>query len=189
MSLLPTQAYLARGVGHHAHQLVAFELALREAGVAAQNLVTVSSILPPGCPIIARTEGERGLLPGQILHVVMSRVETCEVGQRRVASIGLARPTDPAVHGFIAEHDATNQPISEVESTVVGLASTMLATSLGAPPESVGESAEWASFEGIEETQCISAEAHCEGAGQWTVAVALCVLLIRDNSAESQPQG
>jgi len=180
MSLLPTQAYLTRGVGHHRHELVAFELALRDAGVAAQNLVTVSSILPPGCPLVTREEGQKQLQPGQILFVVMSRVESCEMGQSEVASIGLARPSKPDTHGFIAEHDAVDTPAEEVEKRAVELAATMLASSLGVLTENAGDREFWSDLPEISETRAISAEARCEEDGEWTVAVALCVLLIEN---------
>jgi arginine decarboxylase len=180
MSLLPTKAYLSSGVGRHPHELVAFELALRDAGVAAQNLVPVSSILPPGCPLVSREEGEAQLQSGQILHVVMSRAESCEGGRTEVASIGIARPVDSSAHGFVAEHDAIDRPVSEVEATVVELAGTMLASSLGVLPEEAGDPGNFSAFGEIEETRCISAEARCEKDGQWTVAVALCILLIEN---------
>jgi arginine decarboxylase len=180
MSLLPTHAYLTRGVGRHAHELVAFELALRDAGVAAQNLVTVSSILPPGCPLLDRAEGERQLQAGQILHVVMSRAQTCDPDRREVASIGLARPTDSRIHGFIAEHDAPDRPVAEVEAHAVELAGTMLASSLGRLDPGPSARGDWREVAEIAETRAISAEAGCESEGEWAVAVAICVLLIQN---------
>ena len=44
-----------RGVGVHREKLASFEQALRSAGVAYCNLVSVSSILPPNCKIIPRS--------------------------------------------------------------------------------------------------------------------------------------
>ena len=41
-------------VGVHRHALTAFELALRDADIEQQNLVYVSSILPPRCQVITR---------------------------------------------------------------------------------------------------------------------------------------
>ena len=46
---VPSSFFLTRGVGIHRDQLTAFELALRDADIEQQNLVTVSSILPPHC--------------------------------------------------------------------------------------------------------------------------------------------
>jgi len=129
--LVPQKAYLTRGMGVHREPLVAFELALRDAGIAAQNLVAVSSILPPGCPIIERSEGERYLHPGQILHVVLSRNETTRHTGRLGASVGVARPTDDAQHGFISEYHAEGLSADEIGRHAEDLAATMLGTLQG----------------------------------------------------------
>ena len=129
--LVPVQAYLTRGVGVHSEELVAFEIALRDAGIAAQNLVAVSSILPPGCPIVTREEGERHLLPGQILHVVMSREETDEPHRAVGAGIGVARPKDASRHGFIAEHGGFGLTTEALGAHAEDLAVTMLASTMG----------------------------------------------------------
>ena len=47
-SLIPKSFFLTRGIGTHKERLTAFELALRDADIEQQNLVTVSSILFPG---------------------------------------------------------------------------------------------------------------------------------------------
>ena len=54
---MPTSVFLTRGVGVHRFLLTAFEFALRDADIEQQNLVTVSSILPPGCDLIPREVG------------------------------------------------------------------------------------------------------------------------------------
>ena len=129
--LVPVQAYLTRGVGVHHEELVAFEIALRDAGIAAQNLVAVSSILPPACELVSREQGEEHLLPGQILHVVMSREETDEPHRAVGASIGIARPRDTSRHGFIAEHGGFGMGERELREHAEDLATTMLASTLG----------------------------------------------------------
>ena len=65
------------------------ELALRDADIEQQNLVTVSSILPPGCVELDRDGGVAALKPGEITFAVMARIETNEPGRRINASIGL----------------------------------------------------------------------------------------------------
>ncbi len=65
-NLVPTRLFLTRGNGVHREKLQSFELALRDAGIAALNLVSVSSIYPPGCKTISRRRGEEELEPGQI---------------------------------------------------------------------------------------------------------------------------
>jgi hypothetical protein len=44
--MVPKRLFLTKGVGKHKERLTSFELALRDAGIAAQNLVRVSSIFP-----------------------------------------------------------------------------------------------------------------------------------------------
>ena len=51
---LPTSVFLTKGIGTHRHRLTSFELALREADIEQQNLVSISSILPPLCRLIER---------------------------------------------------------------------------------------------------------------------------------------
>lgn len=46
---VPRRVFLTKGVGRHREKLSSFEMALRGAQIHAYNLVTVSSILPPGC--------------------------------------------------------------------------------------------------------------------------------------------
>ena len=53
----PTRMFLTKGVGVHRHALTAFEFALRDADIEQQNLVYVSSILPPRCEVIPREAG------------------------------------------------------------------------------------------------------------------------------------
>ena len=72
-------------------QLTAFELALRDADIEHQNLVTVSSILPPGCVELEKDAGVATLHPGEVTFAVMARTETNEPGRQINASIGLAR--------------------------------------------------------------------------------------------------
>ena len=104
MNHLPHCVFLTRGKGVHRHQLTAFEYALRDADIEQQNLVSVSSILPPGCQLIAREDGVATLQPGEITYCVLARSETNEPGRRISASIGLARPADPQLYGYISEY-------------------------------------------------------------------------------------
>ena len=45
-NLVPKKIFLTKGLGIHKEKLASFELALRDAGIASLNLITVSSILP-----------------------------------------------------------------------------------------------------------------------------------------------
>ena len=78
LGFVPKEMFFTKGVGKHREKLTSFELALRSAGIAACNLVRVSSIFPPGCRILSRSEGGTRLQPGQVTFVVMSEAATRE---------------------------------------------------------------------------------------------------------------
>lgn len=129
--MVPSHMFLTRGVGVHKEKLASFELALRSAGVAYCNLVTVSSIFPPHCKIIPRKRGEALLNPGEITHCVMARSETNERNRLVSASIGLAIPTDRRTYGYLSEHHAHGETDEETGEYTEDLAAQMLATTLG----------------------------------------------------------
>ena len=129
--MVPTHLFLTRGVGVHREKLAAFEQALRSAGVAYCNLVSVSSILPPGCKIIPRKRGESLLNPGEITHCVMARSETNERSRLVSASVGIAVPTDRRTYGYLSEHHAYGETDEEAGEYSEDLAAQMLATTLG----------------------------------------------------------
>ena len=70
--------FFVKGKGTHKDQLTSFELALRDAGIADLNLVSVSSIKPHRCKIVSKLEGRKFLVPGQITFNVMARSATNE---------------------------------------------------------------------------------------------------------------
>jgi len=124
--------FLTRGVGVHKEKLASFEEALRSAGIAYCNLVTVSSILPPDCKIISRKRGEQLLNPGEITFCVMARSETNERNRLISASIGVAIPSGRKVnYGYLSEHHAYGETDEEAGEYTEDLAAQMLATTLG----------------------------------------------------------
>lgn len=129
--MVPTHMFLTRGVGVHKEKLAAFEQALRSAGVAYCNLVSVSSILPPNCKILPRKRGEKLLNPGEITFCVMARSETNERNRLISASIGLAIPTDRDTYGYLSEHHAYGETDEESGEYTEDLAAQMLATTQG----------------------------------------------------------
>lgn len=129
--MVPTHMFLTRGVGVHREKLASFEQALRMAGIAYCNLVSVSSILPPNCKIIPRKRGEGLLRPGEIVHCVMARIETNERNRLVSASIGLGIPTDRRTYGYLSEHHAFGETDEEAGEYTEDLAAQMLATTLG----------------------------------------------------------
>jgi arginine decarboxylase len=131
--LVPQKIFFTKGKGVHKEKLVSFEMALRDAGIAQQNLVRISSIFPPRCEMIERAEGVALLRPGQVVFCVLSEAETNEPGRRVGASVGVAIPKNRDHYGFISEHHAFGQATKEMGDYAEDLAAQMLATVLGAP--------------------------------------------------------
>jgi arginine decarboxylase len=129
--LVPKGIFLTRGVGVHRNRLNAFELALRDGGIERMNLVSVSSILPPGCTILSRTEGIKRLHDGQIAFCVLARQESNEPGRLMAASIGVAIPRDRSRYGYLSEHHSFGEKAVVAGEYAEDLAATMLATTLG----------------------------------------------------------
>ena len=65
---VPQKMFFTKGVGRHKDYLQSFELALRDAKIEKCNLVTVSSIFPPGCKRLPVDEGGKLSLHGQRLQ-------------------------------------------------------------------------------------------------------------------------
>ena len=130
-AIVPSKIFLTKGKGRHKEKLASFELALRDAGIAPFNLVKISSILPPRCDIIPRTEGMKLLAHGQILFLVMSESSTDEAFRQISASIGVAVPDDNQYYGYLAEHHGYGQNEKEAGHYAEDLAAYMLATTLG----------------------------------------------------------
>jgi len=129
--LVPTRVFLTRGVGRHKYQLKSFEQALRQAGVAQQNLVQVSSILPPKCKVVSREAGLKMLIPGQICYCVMARADTNEHGRLVASSIGIAVPKDKSNWGYLSEVHGHGMNQVEAAEMAEDLAAGMLGTTLG----------------------------------------------------------
>ena len=122
--------FLTKGVGKHRERLSSFELALRSAGIASCNLVRVSSIFPPHCKLIPRTEGLKLLKPGQVAFVVLSENSTREPHRLIAASIGLALPADKSMYGYLSEHHSFGETEDRAGEYAEELAAEMLATTL-----------------------------------------------------------
>lgn len=129
--MAPQNMFLTKGVGVHQHQLTSFEMALRDAGIAPFNLVTVSSIYPPNCKRITREEGLSLMKPGEIVYCVMSRNATNEPNRLMATSVGLAIPSDASNHGYISEHHSFGETAEKAGDYAEDLAASMLASTLG----------------------------------------------------------
>jgi len=176
--------FLTRGVGVHREKLASFEQALRSAGVAYCNLVSVSSILPPNCKIIPRKRGETLLNPGEITHCVMARSETNERNRLISASIGLAIPTDRRTYGYLSEHHAHGETDEETGEYTEDLAAQMLATTLGVEfdPNIAWKEREQVFKMGGKIVRTLNITQSAIGKpGRWTTVVALAVFIPLEN--------
>jgi arginine decarboxylase len=178
---IPKRVFLTRGVGTHRQQLSAFEYALRDADIEQQNLVSVSSILPPQCELIPPSVGIAALNPGEITFCVLARAETNEPGRCITAGIGLARPKDTAHYGYISEHHGFGMSEGETGEFVEDLAATMLASTLGIDfnPDSAWDERKlvYEMSDLIVDTHSIAAAAQGAPRGDWTCVVAVAVFL------------
>ena len=179
--MVPTKIFFTKGVGRHKDYLTAFELALRDAGVSACNLVNVSSIFPAGCKRVTKEEGLKLLTPGQITFAVMARQTTNEPNRLIASSIGVALPADPGHHGYLSEHHPFGETDEKAGDYAEDLAATMLATLLGLDfnsDTSWDEREQQYKASGkIIKTFNITQSAQGDKNGLWTTVVALAILL------------
>ncbi|MGA1872299.1 MAG: pyruvoyl-dependent arginine decarboxylase [Thermoplasmatota archaeon] len=177
----PRRLFLTKGVGRHREKLASFELALRDAGIEKFNLVHVSSIFPPGCKIMTRSDGLNSLKPGQIVFCVMSRAESNEPGRRLAASVGLAIPQDKTAHGYLSEHHQAGQQAKDAGDYAEDLAAEMLASTLGIQfdvDSNYDEKREIFKIDGrIVNTRNITSYAVVDNQGRWTTVIAAAVFV------------
>ena len=181
--VVPEKVFFTRGCGVHKDKLVSFEMALRDAGLAPYNLVTVSSIMPPDAEIISREEGLPHLSPGEIVYCVMARAQTNIPGQRIAASVGLAVPEiHGKQHGYLSEYHAADISGHECGEYAEDLAATMLATIMDIPfdPETAWQEREqvYLASGKIIKTSHLAASATCGADGKWTTVVVAAVFIM-----------
>jgi len=180
--MVPKKVFLTKGVGKDKEKLTSFEKALRDAGIAQFNLVSISSIFPPGCKLIPKKEGLKLLKPGQIVYVVMSRNSTNEPHRLITASVGMAIPKDPNQYGYLSEHEGFGETEEKAGDYAEDLAATMLATILGLefdPESSYDEKKEiWKMSGRIVKTTNITQSAIGDKNGLWTTVVAAAVFIL-----------
>jgi len=173
--------FLTKGVGKHREKLTSFELALRSAGIAACNLVRVSSIFPPRCKLISKEKGIQELQPGQVTFCVMSENSTREPHRLIAASIGVALPADRNTFGYLSEHHSFGQTEELAGEYAEELAAEMLATTLGVefdPDRSWDEKKEiYRISNKIVRTMEITQSAIGDKRGLWTTVLAASILL------------
>ena len=181
--MVPKRIFLTKGVGKHRERLTSFELALRDAGIAAQNLVRVSSIFPPNCKLISRKEGLTYLYPGEVTFSVVAENSTREPHRLMASSIGLAIPADRSTYGYLSEHHSFGESDDQAGDYAEELAAEMLATTLDVefdPDRSWDEKKEiYRISNKIVRTANATQSAVGDKRGRWTTVIAAAVLIFQ----------
>ncbi len=179
--MVPKRIFLTKGNGKHKERLTSFELALRDAGIAAANLVRVSSIFPPHCKLISRNEGLKFLSPGQVVFAVVAENSTREPHRLIASSIGLAIPADRSTYGYLSEHHSFGEPDNVAGEYAEELAAEMLATTLNVEfdsDKSWDEKKEiYRISNKIVRTTNITQTAIGDKRGLWTTVIAAAILI------------
>jgi arginine decarboxylase len=179
--MIPRYVFMTKGLGRHKDYVQSFELALRNAGIHACNIVIVSSILPPGCEIITKERGLKMLHPGEITFAVMSKNSVQEPQRLLAASIGIAIPSNTKTYGYLSEHHSFGQTAEAAGNYAEDLAATMLATTMGIPfdsEEAWNKKKKVFQTSGmIIKTNNITQSAKGEKTGQWTTVIAAAVFV------------
>ncbi|MGC8548040.1 MAG: pyruvoyl-dependent arginine decarboxylase [Candidatus Micrarchaeia archaeon] len=174
--------FFTKGVGRDTTELGSFEQALRDAQIQKFNLVRVSSIIPPNCEVIKREEGLQLLKPGQVVFLVMSRIESNEPNRLMAASIGAAMPKDRNNYGYLSEYESFGESDEAAGEKAEDLAATMLATTLGIefdPDQSWDEKEQVFKMSNkIVKTFNVTQSAVVGKGGRWTTAIAAAVLIL-----------
>jgi len=179
--MVPKRIFLTKGVGKHKERLTSFELALRDAGIAAQNLVRVSSIFPPNCKLLNRAQGLKHLNPGEVVFAVVAENSTREPHRLVASSIGLARPADSKTYGYLSEHHSFGETDQVAGDYAEELAAEMLATTLDVefdPDKSWDEKKEvYRLSNKIVSTSNITQSAVGDKKGLWATTIAAAILI------------
>ena len=183
-SMVPKKLFFTKGVGRHKERLTSFELALRDAGIASQNLVRVSSIFPPLCKVIPRKEGLKYLSHGEVVFSVIAENSTREPHRLIVSSIGVAIPADKNAYGYLSEHHSFGETEEQAGEYAEELAAEMLATTLDVdfdPDTSWDEKKEiYRISNKIVRTSNITQSAVGDKHGKWTTTIAAAVLILEE---------
>lgn len=179
--MVPTKLFLTKGVGKHKERLTSFELALRDAGIASQNLVRVSSIFPPNCKLIPRSQGLKYLHPGEVVFAVVAETSSREPHRLCASSIGVAIPADRSTYGYLSEHHSYGESEEQAGDYAEELAAEMLATTLDVdfdPEKSWDEKKEvYRLSNKIVRTANITQTAVGDKRGLWTTVIAAAILI------------
>jgi len=92
--------------------------------------VRVSSIFPPNCKLVPRSQGLTYLHPGEVVFAVVAENSTHEPHRLLASSIGVAIPADRNTYGYLSEHHSFGETEDAAGDYAEELAAEMLATTL-----------------------------------------------------------
>jgi len=115
MTIRPENFTIVSGSGQSQYPLVAFDNALRDAGIGDFNLVKVSSILPAHCVYKESISAENG----SIIFTAYSSI-TVKEGEIGNTAVAVALPSLPNESGVIFECSILEQ-YSDLESVLRGM--------------------------------------------------------------------
>ncbi len=183
--MVPNCLCFTTGIGRHTERLTSFEMALRDAGIEAQNLVRVSSVFPPTCKMITRKDGFKYGDAGEVVFAVVAENSTREAHRLVVSSIGVAIPPDRDTYGYLSEHHSFGETEEQAGDYAEELAAKMMATTLNVdfdPEKSWDEKKEvYRISNKIIRTANVTQSAVGDKKGLWTTTIAAAILLVDDD--------
>lgn len=102
---VPKNYMIVKGIGKSRYPLVAFDNALRNAGIGDYNLVKVSSIIPANCKRSATIDLSRG----SIVYCAYSTI-TISNGDQGKVGVAIAFPSSKEENGVIFECSHEENP-------------------------------------------------------------------------------
>ena len=183
MSLVPKKIFFVKGKGFSSNsKLRSFEEALRDAGIEKFNLVKVSSIIPPQCKEVSKSEGLKHLEIGQVVYSVLCKISSNNKDDLICSSIGVAKPTNEEFYGYLSEHHSIEIKPEKLGGLTEGLAAEMLATTLGIPFNSESDydkKIEILRIDGkIIETKNITESTTVKKDGEWATVLAAAIFIL-----------
>lgn len=106
--------HITTGTGEASTELAAFDEALLVAGVADHNLVTLSSMIPPGATLVQARRPRTPDTWGQLLYVVMAQHRETSVGAEAWSGIGWVQDESDG-RGMFVEHEGGSRHTVEAQ--------------------------------------------------------------------------
>ena len=105
---------IVKGVGTGPTELSAFDSALIEAGIGNQNLIYLSSVIPPGSEIVFAKPSFEPKDFGSKLYVVISEDRTSTPGHEIWVGIGWVQEASTQKGLFVEHHDNTQKGLEDM---------------------------------------------------------------------------